>query len=140
MSFAALAGAIKTTLEADTGSGGVFETGGANKLTAVYTGRVPQGTAHPYATITHVSGTREQGLDTDYSREVVQIDVWNDYDAGVSDSAAIIDRIDTVLNRVEITPTGFSATVGVVERTTYAQPDEEVVQCFIELRYDMERA
>lgn len=137
-SFTALAAVIRSTILADTGSGGVFETGGANKIVGAWTGDAPDETSYPYVVISSVSEEPIHDFEGEYDRVTVDLDLWTGRSAGLADAHAIRDRLRTLFSRVELTVSGFGTSVGLLEDSTTHDVDDETRQNTLTLRYDLE--
>lgn len=136
--FASLAAVIRSTILGDTGSGGVFETGGANKIVGCWTGDAPDDTDYPYVVVTSSSEEQVPDFDGDFDRITVDVTLYADRSAGIRDAADIAARLRTLLSRVALTVSGYGAPVGLLESTETPEVDDETRLHVLTIRYDME--
>lgn len=137
-SFTALAAVIRSTILADTGSGGVFETGGANKIVGAWTGDAPDETSYPYVVIDGESVEPIHDFDGEFDRVTVNVELYAARSAGIADAEAIRDRLRTLFSRVALTISGYGTPVGMVESAPPPDVDDETRVLTLTLRYDME--
>lgn len=138
MSFSKLTGGMRALAVVDTGSGGLFETGGTNEVTGCFAPAAPDGQAYPYITFESVSGQNSAGFDEDYHEHYVQVNVWTDRDRGPSHGDGIVTRAESVLNRVAPNVSGYTVTPGVLTDPPRVLVDDETLHHFFTLRYFME--
>jgi hypothetical protein len=126
--------AIKTRLEADTGTGGLYKVGSV-LVTGTYSViAVPNATTYPYLLIDHEADEVLDGFDLNYIARSFRVHVWANLSAGLDAANNICDRVYGDGNR---TPTyglhrhtlafvAGSWTGGVIEyRDTVIDPDED---------------
>ena len=102
MSWELLAGAVRTRLTSDTGSGGLFNASSAALITAVYFVEGAQETAtFPYIVLIPISQNENHVFDAT-PRAVfygIQVSIFTTRQTGMSQMQAISDRIRTRLHR-----------------------------------------
>lgn len=96
--------AIKTTLAADNGAGGIYT------LTSgrIYEGQGPQNAALPYVAFEIVEDTPERYFTGDDLNCVVEFTIWGDRMLGAASARAIVDRMLVLLDRQQITVSGYT--------------------------------
>jgi len=136
--WSALYTGLAALVTADTGSGGLFETSGANKVVGTYQTQAPQGTSLPYIVITRVSDNTISTFANDKARTVVvQFDVWTAMDAGTADGDDIIERARTVFSRVAPTVSGFTCSAGRVVSQRGPDIQDEGVRHAMDVEYTL---
>lgn len=126
MSWSALATGIVALIEADTGSGGLFEVGGANKITGIYNTVAPQTQTQPYIVFTNVSAPEIKSFDTDAVEYTVQFDIYAPWRTDGKTVTAIADRLRTVIDRVAPSLTGWTADFGQIVNSRGPEQEDDM--------------
>lgn len=128
MSWSALATGIDALIDADTGSGGLKEAGGANLIAGAYNTAAAQTAATPYIVFSNVSGPELKAFAKDAVRYTVQFDIYANKRTGSLKLTAITDRLRTVIDRVKPSLSGWTADKGQIVATRGPDADDEVMR------------
>ena len=116
MSWSLIAAALRTRATSDTGSGGLYETAGAAKVTGVYFIEAPQQTTQyaanfPYLLIVPVGDTEIKAFSTTsrFLEYGIQFSVFADKKTDITTLNTITDRIQARFDRWAPTITGWTA-------------------------------
>ena len=92
---------VKTRLESDTGTGGLYNPSSPLLLAVYPWGLSGESPPRPYATIQHVGTTNDEVFDANATAMTVsfQVDIWADRDDGYTDHVAAQSRVSTMLRR-----------------------------------------
>lgn len=99
MSWNFLSKGIKDLIEADTGSGGLFEVGGTLKITGVFNRFASQTAALPYIVMFPVAATENKAFGADSVEYVIDFDIYTELRENPDLGGDIADRLRTVLDR-----------------------------------------
>lgn len=108
MSWAAVATGIRALLTADTGSGGLFNSG-SELINAVYVDEAAENADVPFLVLTHIAPSEEFPMFNDSSEAIeyeFQAGVYTNKDVGLATHGAIQSRVRTVLRRQTPTVSG----------------------------------
>lgn len=111
MSWSALAEGIYGLYAADTGSGGLAESGGDLELTGWFNEEAPRDQEPPYVVVSLVTGDEDHVGDPDsvFIEYEFQVDVFIDRERGQPAGEAYRDRVRHILHRKTPTVTGYTA-------------------------------
>lgn len=123
--------AIIDRMLADTGAGGLFQTG-SPLITTVYVGQAPASTAYPYIQITQAAETEEDTFAKDAVELDVYFNVYATYDTANSRTTVdtITTRLRTLFHRFVLTPpTGSNILFSAAQRTgSIDNSDRDTIQ------------
>ena len=114
MSWSVLAPSLKTLVDADTGSGGLKESAGANAVTATYFMEAPVTATMPFLILSPIDMPEGKSFANDIYTASIQVSAWVDKYTEGQTGANIQNRVRTVFDRVAPSPTGWTATKCVV--------------------------
>lgn len=117
MSWQSLSVGILSAINADTGSGGLHNSG-SPLITAAYNTMAPETPTLPYVVFSMVSEVESKDYGTARAIEyLLQFDIYVDKNAATTSLYAIADRLRTVLDRVAVTAGGSTWTARQMRRT-----------------------
>lgn len=123
--------AILDRMLADTGAGGLFQTG-PPLITTAYVGQAPASTAYPYIQITQAA----EGEEDTYAKDAIELDVYfnvyHTYDTANARTTVdtITARLRTLFHRYILTPpSGSSIVLSAGQRTgSIDNSDRDTIQ------------
>ena len=130
MSTAAVSKAIRTRALADTGAGGLFETGNP-LLTGWFWDWAPPEQAFPYVVLTFISTQEDDTFDRDEYIARMQIALYCGRESSLTTANTIIQRIRTLFHRWN--PTAIDGWIGgIMARTGGNENHTEEAYNFVE--------
>jgi hypothetical protein len=135
-----LAGALRTVALADTGAGGLFQTG-SPRITGIFNTQAPQGQAYPYVVMQAVSDVSDDTTTTQVADLRFEFAIFAArFSSTVVDVDTIAERLRTLFHRKNIASTGWSNIWLFRSNGFPLQFVDEVIQQNEEYRANFDRA